>query len=272
MSEEQFTPGQRVWCRDGRKAEFVALTDHGIVVRFGFYRPGGGDEGDEYYDGIDIVGEVFTQAPVEAVEARVTELQAKADALQKQIYESQKTLRDGERATRDRLEKLAKFDALASIEVFIDGKMTHFVEAGPNDSAVRVLTKDQELHTQNDHGRFDPKEIKLMSLFGRSGGDLAWKVNDYYDGSGSWHSVYPCASLDEANALAAKLIDEKFAAFDSTRAWTFETLAKSAAAIGVLIPEHITAAIAAHKRQQITERLSKLQAEAAVLRAQIGAE
>jgi hypothetical protein len=272
MSEVQFTPGQRVWCRDGRKAEFVANSPHGTIVRLGFYRPGYDKEMDEYYDGLEVVGEVFAEAPIEVIEARVSELQAKAVALQERIYNAEKTLRESERTTKGRLERLAKFDALASIEAIIDGKMTHFVRVGPYDGVVRVLTKEQELHPQDDRCRFDPKEIRLMCLFGRSGGDLTWKVNDYYDGSGNWHAVYPCTSLDEANALATKIITKKFTTFDSARAWESEMAAKSATTIGVPIPKHIAAGIAAYKKQQIAERLSKLQAECEVLRAEIAAE
>lgn len=268
MQTKQFEHGQRVWCRDGRRAKFVCRTDEGIVIKFGFYQPGQGDE-DEYFDGVDIVSEVFDAAPVEAIEAKVVELEAKAATLRQEILESQKAIRDGERTVKERLAKLAKFDALVNLEAFIDGKITHFVEVGPYDSMVKVLTKGQELHRQDDGSRFDPKEMKLMSLFGRTGGALLWKVNDYYDGSGHWHQVYPCASLEEANALAAKIIAEKFETLPIDRPWVFEPLVKSAELIGAPIPERIPAAIKNYKRKSAEDKILKLKTEQEALAAQL---
>src|SRR5580693_3435660 len=46
---KKLTSGQQVWCLDGRRAEFLAETPLGIIVRMGFYRPGDPqDGGDEY--------------------------------------------------------------------------------------------------------------------------------------------------------------------------------------------------------------------------------
>jgi len=59
----------------------------------------------------------------------------------------------------------------------------------------------------NDYGRRE-KDMKLLSLFGSSGGDLTWQINRYRDGSGGWTEMTPCLSYEEAINVARQLFAE----------------------------------------------------------------
>lgn len=51
--------------------------------------------------------------------------------------------------------------------------------------------------------------FKLLSLFGRSDGDLEWRLNQYSDGSGCGSTVYPCTSYDQALDIVREWFAEK---------------------------------------------------------------
>jgi len=57
-----------------------------------------------------------------------------------------------------------------------------------------------------EYGRFD--SLRLVSIFGRTDGELEFRRNDYSDGSGSWRTVIPCETKEEA----LELLKERFTA------------------------------------------------------------
>jgi hypothetical protein len=103
------------------------------------------------------------------------------------------------------LERIKQYAGLENLDQFLAGKITHFVEHcyGPP----KIKTFKEALEQTDDYGR-RVKDLKLLSLFGRSGGDLAWRVNDYQDGSGSWREMTPCLSREEALEVARKVFAE----------------------------------------------------------------
>jgi hypothetical protein len=95
---------------------------------------------------------------------------------------------------------LAKFiDSAASegfdtLRKFISGDIKYIVTTGyiPD-----ILDYDsQELDTS-----FGDKELKLLTLFGKSDGTLLWGINQYRDGSGGNTYFYPATTYDEAREI-----------------------------------------------------------------------
>jgi len=64
-----------------------------------------------------------------------------------------------------------------------------------------VLPLDKSIEAiDNWHGRkFDG--IKLLALFGRTDGDLEFRINVYYDGSGGYCVAHPCSTIEEGRKL-----------------------------------------------------------------------
>ena len=101
---------------------------------------------------------------------------------------------------------------LETLCLFVSGQITHCVIKTWNGYQIRQLA--DLLSSNNDYGRLEG--IKLVSLFGcrengeRQNGDryysLAWRINQYRDGSGSESTIWPCVSHDAAIAKIDELI------------------------------------------------------------------
>lgn len=75
---------------------------------------------------------------------------------------------------------------------FLSGNITHVAIANYN---YEIKTLKDEL-VQADS--YDGGELKLITLFGKANGGLNCGINRYSDGSGSYHTVFPCTSLEDA--------------------------------------------------------------------------
>jgi len=264
-----FKEGQTVWCPDGRKAEFVASTSHGCVVRLGYYRPSDdGEYGDEYFDGVEIVNQVFASAPTAAIEKRIAELATQLRAAHDRLNSVESDIAAAERQHTDRLKRLAKFPPLEMLEALLEGKVTHFVTKHQYSEVADIQTfEEATTRVDREYGR-ENKDIRMLALVGR-GDLLTWRINEYYDGSGSWnYDAYPCLSYDDAlrkvseigRAAAGKLAPGKV---DSRHA----SVADNAKKYGYEIPAWIPEAVSAAKAEAVRAKIAKAEAELAAAKA-----
>lgn len=212
---------------NGQEVSVVQKLKDGYLVAY-LYE---GDYRDD--DNVRIVAEVF-DAPLTAkfdgriadLRQNIATLEASRDSLNKEISV----------ISAQRKSRLAKFDQheqLKQLEDFIDGRLTHFAEL-PNWGIPKVLTLEDI--RDKDYPR---KDIKLLTLFGRTNGRLDWKLNQYYDGSGSWTTVVPCTSYDNAHSAIKNHILERAA---DMQYGPREDVIKAAAAFGVALdPEYVAA-------------------------------
>ncbi len=91
-----------------------------------------------------------------------------------------------------------KLDQLIS---FVSGRSKFIVMDTYSD--VEISDYDESI-TDKEYGRFDA--LRLISVFGRSDGELEFRKNNYSDGSGSWRTVIPCETKEEALGI----LKEKF--------------------------------------------------------------
>lgn len=193
--KQEYEAGRAYWLRDGREVEYLALTADGQHVVAPVIEL-------ETYDGREIgrgpaefTSELFAKAPVEKRSEEIVALEVKVRELEKRKAELFSECVNSEREIRARLDKLKKYQGLELIEDFIDGKITHLVypeEYGPGKYEIKGIDSLDIM----EYGR--KKGLRLVALFGASGGNLKWRVNEYYDGSGSWKEIIPCGSLEEA--------------------------------------------------------------------------
>jgi len=80
---------------------------------------------------------------------------------------------------------------------FISGNFKFVVMSDWGDFSIREY--DDSISTRDRFGSFE--SIKLLSVFGQTNGDLAFKINEYCDGSGQWRTVIPCKTMDDALAV-----------------------------------------------------------------------
>lgn len=233
-----FEAGQAVYARDGRQAEYVAVAvGAGHVVRLGtvaLY----GDEERTYFDQVAVLDEVFAEAPTALVAAEVAELTVKANALSEQVSEFRVELERREAESNAMLARCAAREKLRDLDNYLAGRMTHFVMV--NGSRVRILERGEALADGDGWDTKWSQSQKLLCLFGDTKGDIAWKINQYKDGSGSWSECYPACSIEEATATAARLLEITYAEVRNGKSpWYAAAAVQSADAIGLIAPEDI---------------------------------
>lgn len=261
-------PMTDVYLESGQLCQFIGGDQSEYVVRPYYRREDEDQNGTEPSLGRPItVARVYKTPPVEIIDAEIADKARQLAELSAQVNATRTEARTVEEARKAVLARLKENDALAHIDDFISGKITHFVVQ--TYSAVEVFDKDAALK-QDKERRWD-SDIKLLCLFGDTKGDLSWRMNQYRDGSGSsWQTVYPCLSLDEAKTKAAEIIGASFNLLIAGERVIYpENLVDAARKIGMPVPDAVTKKLFAAKAlalesqmQSAREALSK--AEAAV--------
>lgn len=194
--KHEFKTDDTAYLPSGQEVSIVEKLERGYVVQFVYDAPGG--EAPQYGELRVHVGDLFPEPPVARFAPETEALRAETAALRKSITELRKD-RTAEVAARAGLiQKLAQVPALKRIEDILDGKITHVVVRGWRKIEIIPFAEFKVKEDYDRRGLF-----RLISLYGRSAGDLNWEVNRYSDGSGSWEHIVPCTSVEEA-AIAAR--------------------------------------------------------------------
>jgi hypothetical protein len=225
------------------------------------------DEDEVFFEGTRVVSKVYDQAPTEAIDARIRALLDREKTLLDIIaalhIEHVTAMRDADA----RLKYLKQFEPLAFIEDFIQGRITHFVIC--DYSKVMIKAREEALSTKDDYDRWS-KELKLLTLFGRANGCLQWRLNRYSDGSGGNTDVFPCTSLESAQAKAAEVVAGRFEDLRGKEGYPhgINYVMDTANALGIPIPPDIQECWDLHKAKYKEERIKKLEAELASVRSE----
>lgn len=227
------------------------------------------DEDEIFFEGTKVVSKVYDQAPTEAIDARIRALLEREKTLLDIIAALHTQHVTAQRDAEARLSYAKQFEALALIEDFLRGRITHFVIC--DYSRVLVKSREEALDTRDDYDRWS-KELKLLTLFGKTNGSLQWRLNRYSDGSGSGTDVFPCTSLEAAQAKAAEIIEGRFEEIREKSKTGYphgiNYVMDSAKALRIPIPFDIQECWDAGKAKAKQEQIAKLEAELASLRAE----
>jgi FtsZ-binding cell division protein ZapB len=225
-----YEKGDIVFNEHGQRFVYVAESDGDHIVR-----PTVETDEEEQWEGNPVtLRKIFASAPrdvydktIQALDMKVSELQEKRRALEEELRKSKQD-------ETERKKRIMTNAALERIDDFLAGKITHFVYG---EYGVEIKTFEE---STSDPDRRE-RDVKLLSLYGRSKGDLAWKLNDYYDGSGSWRHVYPCSSLEDATNLAKRLIETKYEEWrkDGKNSYWLTSVVASSVKFGIPIPKDV---------------------------------
>ena len=209
----------------------------------------------EAYSPPRIVDRVYDTAPREKLDAHVAAAQKQLTELQSEIRASLSKLPAAQREHDARMKELAKYEPLKHLEEFLAGKITHYLLL----SGWGLMRIEEQPPEQRGYAY---TEQKLLCLFGRSGGSLTWRMNDYYDGSGSWTTALPFTSLDEARAEAQRRVDGwELEGDDGSK----ERLFKAAVSLKLSVPDGLRALASSLQRaraQSVVDNCQKQLAEA----------
>jgi hypothetical protein len=225
------------YLRDGQGVEVIQKLESGEFLVVNIYLGYNGDGDEEYVDHSTpyVVKEVFESAPVLKYLDQVDALLTEIETLQKKRAEMARDINSCKREHEERKKDLTKYAGAELLFDFIDGKISHYVTIGY--SGAKIVEFTDEMKTD---GSCDREKLKLLSLFGRSNGDLTWNLNRYSDGSGSNSEVIPCTSLDMANAEAKRYVLERI---DKTSGKPESRVIASAEKFGVEVPKEYREAV-----------------------------
>lgn len=252
---KQFEQGEIVYTKDGQEVEYIAALEGDHVVGAMFER----EEGEPYRGEPFIVSMVYATAPTPRYEKRIVDLRAEIETLEDQKRTLEREKRALQEGDLDRKKRVMQHAAVARIDDFLLGKITHFVY---HQYEYRIMTRDETLtYKQSDYERI-PTGVKLLTLFGKTNGDLEWQLWSYSDGSGNPKEVIPCFSEEEAMAVLKGKMEEAYAKWRTDpKSLYYATKAVTAAVkYGFEVPEDVANAVKEQAIKKNTEVRDKAKA------------
>ncbi len=165
---------------------------------------------------IEIWDKVYSNPPRAQREEQITRLESVIDSQQEelsQLYDNirlqRQELYNLDAKHKARLEAIKQHKALANLELFLQGKITHFLKV--SDSSYEIVDFKEGLALSEANSRYDKHKFKLLTLYGRTDGNLEWNINEYSSDSCNKQLVYPCISYEDAEAKVLEIWHEKLA-------------------------------------------------------------
>jgi len=192
---------------DGRKVVIVGnLNSQEIIVQEVFVS----ENGAEIPSGENFVVKSLHDEPVkswkvkniEDEEKDVSIRQADVNRLKESIRNENKRLEGLLSALKKYKSEKQFYPAWDNLYNFMRGGVTHLVKLGWSCSIV-------EFSKAVSPGPHDSGSLKLISLFGGSNGDVAWRLHTYSDHSGGSETVIPATSYDHAIQIVSSHINAK---------------------------------------------------------------
>lgn len=167
------------------------------------------EDGDEFPTGekftskslLDVPAKTYKEKEAERIEKLLCDKKSELESIKRHIYDNnQKRLASAELTKQSikSMESISNLDFEHLIDI-VSGNIKFVVYVGYDGMSIAKHKEFEESISYFDrYGsniRFDG--IKLLSLFGRSDGDLAFKINRYGDGSGGDEEVVFIKTEDE---------------------------------------------------------------------------
>lgn len=233
--------------------------------------------GQEIPSGENFVVKSLHDAPAESwKENNLRELEARYESdrkkLQTQIDDQERRLcleRDKAKLQTSALLQFVKNSDASQLETlknFMSGQITHLFVAGYSPEIIswkddnKIYDADHFYH----HARLEG--IKLVSLMGRSDGDLSYRLHDYRDGSGGSKKIYPATSYEAALTMAQAQLDEDSEAYVSGGHQCLN-VSEWQKIEGIVIPSAVIEKYESAADAQRLDRIEKLKKELADLKA-----
>lgn len=256
------------YTNDGKKVLIVGkLNSQETIVQEIFV-----SAGQEIPSGENFVVKSLHDAPSESwKEKNLRELEARYESdrkkLQAQIDDQERRLcmeRDKAKLQTSALLQFVKNSDESQLETlknFMAGQITHLFVSGYSPEIISWMDSDKvyDANSFYHHARLDG--IKLVSLMGKSDGDLSYRLHEYRDGSGGCgKTIYPTTSYEAALAMAQAQLDEDGEAYVSggSQCLNVETWRKIE---GIVIPPAVIERYEMLADAQRVDRIEKLRKE-----------
>lgn len=223
--------------------------------------------GQEIPSGENFVVKSLHDAPAESwKEKNLRELEQRYDRdrakLQKQIEDQERRLSLERDKAKEQTSVLLQFvknsddSQLETLKSFMAGEITHLFVAGYSPEIISWTDSNTAYDIDSWGGRTRLEGIKLVSLMGKSDGDLSYRLHEYRDGSGNSKTIYPATSYTAALAMAQTQLDKDSEAYLTTDRSHFY-LTSWQKIDGIVIPP---AVIEKYELEADSQRLKRIEA------------
>jgi len=252
-----FVRGQTVYNALGEKAEFIAHHGDGVIVNVAHALTESEEDFEVNFDeAVAYWPRCFAEPPRAVLDEQMTRLSAEIAEKTAKLKAIEARVDEIDREMHDRRERLKQHDALAVVDDFLDGKITHFVWAC-NDNKFGIWGLEQ---AKDRYGKF-----RMLTLGPASSWrGVQWYMNAYSDGSGSDTKVWLARGEDEARAKIRDLLKARIAEtqeMSAAKRYHVHELMKSCDEHGVTVPEQIRADWEACVRASLQRGIDQAQAE-----------
>lgn len=243
----------------GAEVEVVAQFEGGYLVR-DIYESNDGEG--TYSSGVRFQSEpLFDSPPTQKINEEVDKLQAKLSELRNEKSALEISMRNAVKLNVELMAKLTKTEQLKHLADFIDGNLNYYVQNQYHGVTVVDFKKEGISEYPLRKG-----ELKLITLFGMSNGNLQWRIHQYSDGSGMKYDIFPCTTLEAASILAKQLVIENA---DNTNERPRAEVIRDAKLFQVDLPEGYEAKYNQNRIAEIQNSLSNHLSQAETLRAEM---
>lgn len=250
---------QIIYSRSGARAKFIAEVDGEFFVRPEIEIQGWEGEIDTDWGDAVTWYEIFPKAPSEVLDEEIIQKEKEIEDLVNKARKIHQKLTEGETLMRDQKAKFARYEALKYLEDFIDGKITHYVKIIKNYSDVinnLIIIESNKAYDEDDARYHRPTVKALVTLQGKTNGDLNWQLHRYHYDSVQCE-IIPCKSYEEAVAEAGKVFNKFCDEFQkSEKKHINSNLVKCVRDLGLVIPDYIEAYLVEEANK---EKLAKLE-------------
>lgn len=235
------------YLENGQEVQLVSKFSDGAVVRPIFESRN--EDGEPWLGDPEVVAKVFDEPPVPRINQLIleaeTRLQSARDEL-RSVKSETKSILDQKKAVDKMVGTRA---AIQRVYDFLVTGITHVVECKYGKAVLIDVKK-----TRSGDDKWS-RDLKLVSLFGRSNGDLAWHIHQYSDGSGNGDSeCVPFTNEADAISFAKQRISEFLV--DEKNYWLEYTI-QSAASFGVDVPASAIGKVNSRKLLDAEANLAK---------------
>lgn len=209
------------------------------------------DEDEEFLGDAGAYSRLYDAPPRTKKDEEIQKLEAKRSELVSEISRLRGLEVEAKEAAKAFEDTIAGNKQLETLRLFLDGKITHVVQTSYCSVVISAL--EEALKSSNPG---ISNQMKLVSLFGRSNGDLSWGINGWSDGSGSNADAWFFTSEDEAKKFVQQKINE---VDENSERPPIDKWVDAAVKYGLSLPHWMESEHKNRKRKTIEDKIKDLE-------------
>lgn len=263
MNDRVLESGATVYSQHGQEAEFVARAVGEYIVRPIYEDEDGPRAGD-----VEAWREVFRTPPAPKLDEATAEAEARLSRVRAQVAELESTRNAFRREEEERKARVQRHEALAELDRYLAGEITHYVTFHQYDHTVAILPVTETIESHPSSYQFG-----MLTLYPcKNWQGLQWLLNYHpkhssYSSDSRTERVMLCCGEDDAKEKARAYLQTRIAdmlALEPAKRHYADALIKNCRQHGVEVPQelldHVNATRVQGIRSQIEDHLKKVEA------------